>query len=592
MDPRRLAAWLAGFVLVAALLHVLWPMLSDFSTYGFHDWDAHSSYRYATVQSLRHGEGPWWHPNLCGGVPSFGNPEGATNFLSPYLPLYLLFDLRAALRMEVLGHALLALAGTYLFAGQLTRSVALRALLAALFVLNGRWAFQAAVGHTWHLQYALLPWAFYFFEKAQAAGRGRYAIGAGVALALECLWGGVYPLPQTALLLGGYALLSAAFSRSLRPLALLALAGAVALGLAAPKLFAVLDQMRNVPRLIESDEVIGPWQLFVMLTAPDQRYGEAAVSVPAYQWHEWALYVAPLGFCVLALGLLFGRGKRGNAFKLLGLLCLLLGFGAFHPYSPWALLHHLPLFASQHVPSRFHYPMLLMLGAAFLTLAGPFVERLGERRPWLDLALLVPVAACAGHMAYYSRTPFEQSFWMRAPEGIVAAPQFEHVAEAPLAYEKPDFARPMLLAMFANQGVMKCYGQPEFPSTVLPVGDPDYRGLAYVDGDEGQAKVVRWSPNAATVEVTGAAPGAVVVYDMNYDESWRANGKPAIDYGGLVAARLSGANGRIRFRYFPRTLRWSLPLFCATLLACVWRRRWTRVAFKALRGGRAVVEST
>jgi len=45
------------------------------------------------------------------------------------------------------------------------------------------------------------------------------AIGAGVAIALTCLWGGVYPLPHTALLLGGYAALCAAFQRSWRPLA-------------------------------------------------------------------------------------------------------------------------------------------------------------------------------------------------------------------------------------------------------------------------------------------------------------------------------------------------------------------------------------
>src|SRR4029079_7638551 len=108
-----------------------------------------------------------------------------------------------------------------------------------------------------------------------------------------------------------YALLCAAFQRSLRPLALFALAGAVAVGLAAPQLFAVLGQMSDVPRLIESPEVIGPRQLLQMLMAPNQSYAQPPVSVPDYHWHEWGTYVGPLGVAVPALGLLLGRGQRG-----------------------------------------------------------------------------------------------------------------------------------------------------------------------------------------------------------------------------------------------------------------------------------------
>ncbi|HEX6766800.1 MAG TPA: hypothetical protein VF103_15000, partial [Polyangiaceae bacterium] len=278
----RWAGTSAAFsLLVGALLYVLWPMLEDFTTYGFHDWDAATAYRYITVVSLKHGEGPWWQPYLCGGIPAWGHVEAASNLVSPYLPLYLLSDVRTAIRLEVLGQGLTALVGTYLFAGCFSRSVALRALLAALFVLNGRWALQAAVGHTWHLQYGLMPWAFYCFERSQAPGKLRWAVGAGAVMALECFWGGIYPLPHTALLLGGYAVLTALFGAKLRPLAALAITASVAFGLSAPKLFAVVDRMSDAPRLIESNEVIGLAELVVMLTAPDQRYGVHSVRVPA-----------------------------------------------------------------------------------------------------------------------------------------------------------------------------------------------------------------------------------------------------------------------------------------------------------------------
>ena len=580
---RELLGVLAGLAIpIVALFYVTAPMLADFSTYGFHDWDVETAYRYITVTSFRHGEGPWWHPWLCGGVPAWGYVEGATNFVSPYLPLYLLADVRTAIRLEVLGQGLLGIAGAWCFAGCFTRSAALRSLLATLFVLNGRWALQAAVGHTWHLQYALMPWAFFCFERALAGGNLRWASGAGIAMALACYWGGVYPLPHTALLLAGYALLRAAFERRLLPLLALAIAGAVAIGVAAPKLFAVLDHMQDVPRLIDSEEVIGFSQLAVMLLAPGQRYGVRSVEVPAYNWHEWGIYVGPIGLFVLVAGLVFGRDRRALPYKVLGALCLLLGLGAFHRFAPWALLHELPIFASQHVPSRFHYPMLLLLGAAFVASTDGLFRRGTKRYVWLDWALLVPVVVFAWDMARFSRTPFTQAFWMRAPEHIERVEPFEHHAHSPVQYVERDWAEPMLLAMFANTGVTRCYGvDPNFRPAAKAVGARGYRGRAYVELGRGtlvdpsivRADVVEWTPNRAVVEVHGAPAGALVVYNMNYDPSWRVNGEPAESEHGLVAGRARGKDDRLEFRYHPRSLTWSLPLCALTLLGSALRRR-------------------
>src|SRR5262245_40753520 len=75
---RRVAVGAALFLLVGSLVYVLEPMLADFSTYGFHDWDIETAYRYITVISLReYGEGPWWQPYVCGGVPAWGYAEEA-----------------------------------------------------------------------------------------------------------------------------------------------------------------------------------------------------------------------------------------------------------------------------------------------------------------------------------------------------------------------------------------------------------------------------------------------------------------------------------------------------------------------------------
>lgn len=562
-------------VLVASLLRILGPMLADFHTYGFHDWDSETSYRYISVLSLeRYHEGPWWNPWACGGVSSFGDVEDASNFLSPYLPLYLLFDVRVALRLEVIGAALTGLSGAFLLGRRFCKSAALCGFLAALYVLNGRWALQTAAGHTWHLQYGLTPWAFLFFERALEPGRLRNAVGAGAALACMVLWGGIYPLPQSALLLSVYALLLAVATKSLRPVLALAVTGVIAIGLSAPKLFAIIDHMTDIPRLIESKEVIGLSELLVMFTSLDQRFGSRPVRTPAYNWHEWGIYIGWLGVAALGIALVLARGPRGQPLKILGLCCLLLGFGAFHEYAPWALLHPLPVFASQHVPSRYHYPMLLFFGAAFLTVVGPRVDAALRRMPWLDLALLVPLALFCADLTRVSREPIAQAFWMEQPDDIHVHAFEQHINPV-VNYKRRDWAQPQLLAMMSNLGIIKCYGvDPKFVPSALGAEDPAYRGTTYLDAGAGRAEITSWSPSHAEISVTGAEPGALVVYNMNFDSSWRVDGAAPVNLHGVLAARLTSANQRVVFRYFPRTLYLGAALALATLALCAWFAGW------------------
>src|SRR4051795_3574718 len=95
---RALATLMAIGVLSAMLLTAIAPFFRDLSTFGFHDWDSHMAYRYVTVLCLKHFEGPWWDPWMSGGYPAWGYVEGATNFISPYLPVYLLLPVQVAAR--------------------------------------------------------------------------------------------------------------------------------------------------------------------------------------------------------------------------------------------------------------------------------------------------------------------------------------------------------------------------------------------------------------------------------------------------------------------------------------------------------------
>lgn len=585
--PRAAAAALGALAVAAMIAVVMAPWLAQRTTLGFHDWDAQTSHRYLTVISLlRHHELPGWDPYACGGFTAWGYVEADTILVSPFLPAYLLLPMALAIRVEVLGMAILGAAGAWAAAARYSESRAARALVAVLWAVNGRWALQAAAGHTWHLVYAFMPWCLYFFERAR--GRDRRVIdlaGGGVAIAMLVYAGGIYPLPHTALALGVYAALLAIAERSTRPLTTLAALGALGVALSAPRLLPLLDGFGKAPRLIASTETLDLGAFITLLTSRDQAFGSRPARVTPYGWHEWGMYIGWVGALLLLGGLIFVQGRREAALKAVGVLFLALGFGAFHPMAPWTWLHvNAPVFRSQHVPSRFLYPAVLLLSLVVAAGIGRLVVRQRARAPWLDALLAALLLPLALDIAWVSQKPMAQAMWMIPPDRIPAGRPFHFEQEPPFHYKRRDWAGPMYLAMLGNTGVINCYGTPPFDRRgARPITAPDYRGEAYLVApgggrSSGTAKIVGWSPNRATIQVEGAPPGALVVYNMNYDEGWSASVGHAEPYKNAIAARVPAGSTTVTFSYRPPFLGLGLLVFAGGVGALWALRRREREA--------------
>src|SRR4029077_823379 len=113
-----------------------------------------------------------------------GYAEAATNLVSPFAPLYFAFPFPLALRLEAVAATVVGVLATFLLAGRFTKSPALRAFVAAVVMLSSRWALQIAAGHMWHLAYAWLPLALYFFDRAVRERAVAMAAAAGATMAL------------------------------------------------------------------------------------------------------------------------------------------------------------------------------------------------------------------------------------------------------------------------------------------------------------------------------------------------------------------------------------------------------------------------
>jgi hypothetical protein len=578
------AAILGVAAVAGMILLVMWPWLRDTKTFGFHDWDAQTAHRYlALVSMLRYHEFPSWNPFACGGFPAWGYVEADTIVVSPFLPAYVLLPISLALRVEVMGMAAIGAAGAWAAASRFSSSYAARALVAVLWAVNGRWALQTASGHTWHLAYAWMPWCLYFFERArQPDARVRDFAGGGVVIAMLVYAGGIYPLPHTVLLLGVYAALLVVLERSPRPLLTLAALGALGVALAAPKLLPLLDGFKKAPRLIESTETLDPGALLALLTSRDQHFGSRPARVSPYGWHEWGMYISAAGALVLLAAVVFVQGRREAALKAVGVLFFVLGFGAFHPAAPWTWLHaSVPIFRSQHVPSRFLYTAVLVFAVVAAAGIGRVVERWKTRAPWLDAVAAALVFGLAWDIGRVAQLPMAEAMWMVPPDNIHAARPFHFEQEPPLQYKRRDWAGPMYLAMLANTGVINCYGAPPFDRKgARPVGAPDYHGEVWLTG-QGKATIAEWSPNHVVVDVRGADAGSMLVYNMNYDEGWRSDAGPVVPHQNAVATQLGGGDARVTFRYRPPNLALGVLLAALAVGTLVWLDRRERREAKA-----------
>jgi hypothetical protein len=588
---ERARAHLGFSCVILCLLIAVSPTLRDLDLYGGHDWDEMSAHRLLTVKSLLgFGQLPLWMPYGCGGYSEWSNVQGATNLVSPFLPAYLLLELRHALRIELVGTGLIAALGTWQLAGLFTRSVVARTFACLVFVANGRFALQAATGHLWHLQYCYVPWVFWGLERLLGSRRLEptpLVIGGG-ALSLLVYSGGIYPLPQAALLLGVYAALRAALDKSWWPLLALGALGALGIGLSAPKLFAVLLDFNERPRLVPSTEAIGLNVLWQALVASGQTPSSRPASIPQWGWHEYGMYVGWVPALLLGIGLVWPAPRRELALRGAAGLALLLGFGAFHQLAPWTLLHQVSLFRSQHVPTRWLYPAILLLGVTTAAILGRWLDR-APRRQQLGLVLLGACLLMAVDIGRESSIPMERAFWMQ-PHTVTEAPAFEQFERVPraLQYQRRDYAPEALPAVLAGIGVLQCtlHASLNIWAPKAPDGRPvgmgargkgtkQYRGEVFTESGAGTLRMVSFSPNRVEVDVSGATPGDRLVLNQNHDPGWSVDGKPIEPDRDTISTRLTASSQRVVFSFWPRGLSAGLVVMLLTLAlgaALYWRR--------------------
>jgi hypothetical protein len=546
---------------------------------GYGDWQMiHHNWEVGYVALRRFGEWPLWNPFHCGGITMWGNPE--SQHLSPFFFLSFVMGTTLAIKAMVVVHTWAGLVGMYTLG---RRHFGLEptgaAYAAILWGCSGFFAWQISGGHGTFISFYLAPWVLLAWRAACEDWRWSAALAA--LMTLTAFEGGTYPFPYFVLLLGfdaGVQLVRGV--RWTRVALAAATGGALTVLMAAARWIPALRTLERVPRSVADLDALMPWEIpemFLRWRFPWFRPGHPFV------WPEYSVYVGVAGTALIVAGIYFGVRRRRYALLAGAAVFGTFMMGHFADWAPWSLVHHLPIYRSLRVPSRFSVLFLLYLaplaGLALQELLAAILRsrpatQLRRARP--KVASLVPAVAVAllllEPMVYGIGI---NNRWYRAPISDTSK-------EEPTRFHLiPAINYPEVYASLPrrHQGTPSCY-----------VGNLDWRisGALWL-GDHPQARlgkgrgtVQEWgrTVNRAWADVSLHSE-ARVVFNHNHDPGWHALVGEMAEDRGRLAVDMPAGDHRVEVVYRPAYLGASLALTTLGIVASLLMAGWLFVRRRA-----------
>jgi len=578
---RRQRRWAPWIFYPALALYFTWPVLATGRNLGVADWDPLLFFHMSVMRSVyEYGQLPFWNPWYCGGDVLWQNPQVA--LISPTYLFALFTPIAVAMKLNILLHYAIGLAGMHVLATRTFRiaSGPLLFFIVSLFTLAGGAAFHLALGHATFLVYFYLPWLLFFFLRAVEAGTLRHAVCAAALMALSLCMGGVHITFMMAVALACFAVVASIERHDLRAIAILAIVGALAGLLAAPKLLPTLA-FTSDPRIVDiryfvpkpdvmtldrlQRAYLDPFQHHRILM-PEQNYG----------WHEYGNFIGAFGAAAIVASFAWTVRQRwlgradwlAVALATVSLLLFLLMLGEFAQFAPYALMRRLPIASQFRLPARYSLVFLLFASAmtAWTIGRGSRPPILSDTTVWVFSAIVVLTTAFVVYRNHhtldgaFTRAPLEGSlrFLSRPPAPVID-----------LTTGGDD--SPMLRGMMRGRAVVQCNEPLQLRGAIDPA-----RPVVFSDGGAAITDIV-FTPNRVEFRALPAREARVFLNER-YVDGWRSTiGPLQIDPATQLAYATLPPDrpGRFAFSFRPPRLAAGLILAMIGWIAsaAAWRKR-------------------
>jgi putative Mn2+ efflux pump MntP len=477
------------------------------------DWDYFAQLYESTRRIiLVYHQFPWWNPWQAGGVPLYANPQ--FGLFSIQLPLVIVFGTLPGLRLGVVLYFLVGFWGMMTLLKQLKTPRLRGLLLSYVWVFSGYTIWHMLVGHYTFCLYMLSPWLLWaFLRKTNRLGWLWFGAVSGLYIgssphntavqALALL--GLVAIVELMATTNRRSLLTS-YARSFPVTALFII----------HRLYYVLQYTKQYPRIPESEITNSGFLLLQSLWRPglSSFFGLPTMSLPRYNWWEYAAYMGVLTLIIILLSvLLLARNwkinKNWRALEALGIavICLTLALGPVWHYSPYTILTSLPVFKLMRVPSRW----IGWAGFALVIFIG--LSKYGQRfERWLRIALMITVVEL-----FITHTVLLASVHLQ-PFDQPASGSFKLIEN----YSAPSLM-PLLGATYSNESTLKGYEPilgdvPHLPTKRCSTSPSCPLVLT------NNAQVVSWTPNKIILRRTGDGK---ILLDINPGSYWLINGTRA-----------------------------------------------------------------
>lgn len=521
--------------------------------------------------SLRAGEAPLFNPFDCRGIPQWEHPEGIAG--SPLLLLMTPLSGPTTFLLWELVYVALGFAAMWRFArAEVAASRVAAALAAALWAGAPALTIQIVGAHATFHGFYLFPWLLLAWRRAERDRAS--AVALGVAGALLVFEGASYPLPMCLAALVVEAVVRVAGSRDrlgalLRVVRAGTVAGLVAVGLSAARLFPLAHQLTTFQRRLADDDPIAAVTVWDMFFA--ERASGHKVFLQTFGWHEYGAYLGATCAALAIVGAGIALRRRRGWLVALAVVLFVAMLGDFGPYAPWRALKHLPPFSALRVPSRFR--LLLMLPvASFVALATDGLPRIAgrlllpARRVARVLAVAVASFGVASCLAFASGIVGAR-FWQAPPAEVRASPRFYYGGGG----LTPDFIdQPR-----QNRAWTGCRNNGWRGNAFSPVWEGDVPPARVASGDADLMAATR-GLGSFRLHVMARAPSRVHLAS-GYDAAFRASvgaivgDGPDLGAGGgrILAVDLPPGEHHVVVRYWPRYLSLGIATTTASSVGLV-----------------------